>query len=261
MKGRVFTGFWGCLVVFIYSSMLFADVEIEKGRTLFTKGDIWGALKIFSACLRDEITIGQHQHVACLYLGEKAAEQVILSMNRRGCREEDLAKFRKLGLKAEMQKYFDVYCEYDYAFFKMLRKKFPFSPYWAEVEFMFRGGCNAYVPQGWKDCEKAELKYIEEFSSVDYVVRAKLELARLYDNLWEHLTDPQGPVELVGTDNAEQNKILVEESRYKAIILYRDILRSASTLITDDEHRMVISRYAELQARIPGHVFYGLSID
>ena len=68
-------------------------------------------------------------------------------------------------------------------------------------------------------------------------------------------------MEFVGTGNAEQNKILAEESRYKALILYHDILRSASTLITDDEYRMAMSRYAELQARIPGHVFYGLSID
>ncbi len=261
MKMRMFSRFLACFTVFMYSSILFADVEIEKGRTLFTKGDIWGALEIFSACLHGKIALEERQLVECLYLGEKAADQVILSINRKGCRKEDLAKFRKLGLKVQMQKYFDVYCEYDSEFFRTLRKKFPFSPYRAEVEFMHRGGCNVYVPQGWKDCEKAELKYIEEFSGADYVIRAKLELAHLYDNLWEHLTDLQGPVELVGTGNAEQDKTLAEESRYKALILYHDILQSASIFITDDEYRMAMSRYAELQARIPGHVFYGLSID
>lgn len=261
MKTHVFAGLLACFAVSMHSSMLFADVEIEKGRMLLTKGDVWKALEIFSACLRDGTTINQHQHVECLYLGEKAAEKVMNTMNRGGCRQEDLARFRSLGLRTEIQKYYDTYCDYGHEFFWTLRKKFPLSPYRAEVEFTFRGSCDVYVPQGWKDCEKAELKYAEEFSGVDYVVRAKLELAYLYDNLWEHLTDLQGPVELVGTGNTEQDKILAEESRYKALILYHDILWSASPLITDDEYRMATSRYAELQARIPGHVFYGLSID
>ena len=116
------------------------------------------------------------------------------------------------------------------------------------------------MPLGWRDCERADLEYIQSFPDSPFSVVAKLSLARLYDNLWELLSEPDGPIDLVGTGNPTADAEMAEQARYKALLLYDEILRSESAQISHGDYRMSAARYAGLQAKIPGNSFYALSI-
>lgn len=249
----------GCTASFAVSGAVFARVDVERGRLMLDKQEHWAALELFAPCLKDSYSAEKNEHANCLYLGEKAAAEVMLSIQRSDCENSDLLRLEKLGLQPIRNvKY--AGCLYDYDFFKKLRARFPNSRYRDEVELLFRGGCNVYVPLGWRDCERADLRYIESFPDSLFAAVAKLSLARLYDNLWDHLSDPHGPIDLVGTGNPAEDTAMAEQARYKALLLYDEILRSASAQISDGDYRMSAARYAELQAKIPGNSFYALSI-
>lgn len=259
MRAYKIVVFIGCIAAFSVSGALFARVGIEQGRTMFEKQEYWAALELFAPCLQDSYQAEKNEHTDCLYLGEKAAAAVMLSIQRSDCENSDLLRLEKLGLQPIRNvKY--AGCLYDYDFFKKLRVRLPDSRYRDEVELLFRGGCNVYVPLGWRDCERADLRYIESFPDSTFAAVAKLSLARLYDNLWEHLSDSGGPIDLVGTGNPTEDAEMAEQARYKALLLYDQILQSESAQISDADYRMSAARYVELQAKIPGNSFYALSI-
>lgn len=259
MRAYLIAVLLGCIASFTLCSLAIARVNVEQGRAMLEKQEYWTALELFASCLQDSHQAEKNKHADCLYLGEKAAVAVMLSIQRSGCENSDLLRFEQLGLQPIRNvKY--AGCLYDYDFFKKLRARFPNSRYRDEVELLFRADCNVYVPLGWRNCERADLEYIQSFPDSPFAVVAKLSLARLYDNLWELLSEPDGPIDLVGTGNPAEDAAMAEQARYKALLLYDEILQLESVQISDTDYRRSATRYAQLQAKIPGNVFYALSI-
>jgi hypothetical protein len=241
-----------CLGVMIPPSTS-ADDDIVAGKKLLERGDAWGALTVFAPCLKHPLADADKQ-VDCLYFGDKASRAVIASMSRHGCRDADIARFNRLGFKTRRLHVTEDYCAEDPIFLLTLQRGYPHSRYRDEVEFLLRGGCDVYKASGgWRDCERHDFEYIEAFSSSEYVALAKLELARMYAELWEVFNEDRSVfAHEGGTGDTTKDARLAAEYRYRALLLYRELLHSQNRLLAP-QIRSIAIRYAKLSAGIDSH--------
>jgi hypothetical protein len=167
----------------------------------------------------------------CLYLGDHAAS---------GLRDQIQEHLREAGSDAaESSKWLaaitppivsaDDWPIYHHDFFRRLARLFPDSSYADEFEYYL-------VPapdEAWKLAVKKLRAYLDRFPAGHYVAAVELELAGIYDNLWDLVRpgsqEPQVYRQELITGNRRRDAYRAKQYREQALIFYQRALRAFST--------------------------------
>jgi len=188
------------------------------------------ALKALAPCLKAKVG-ARPDLEECLYLGEYAAS---------GLREQIQVHLWKVGNdKAGRSKWLaaitppvvssDDWPTYDHDFFHRLARLFPDSSYADEFEYYLMPAPD----KAWKPAVKKLRAYLDRFPAGHYVAAVELDLAGIYDNLWDLVRpDSQEPKlyrEDFITGNPRHDAYRAKQYREQALIFYQRALRAFST--------------------------------
>ena len=230
-----------------------SKVDIDSARKMVVEKKYFSALQIVSPCLNVKNSAEISNLDECLYLGEKIAEKAVSDMSAKY--SQSLYDITQLYQGKSPVKYHNKLNEienqlvkpildlgispfystiggdwiYQHEFFKTLNSQLPNPKYQDEVEYVLFSSSPSAVTSQWKLWVSGLEQYIKRHPTGIFSLRAKLDLARLYDDLW-FLADP-GHVEKYKTylmDNQgiyiDQNPTLANEHRKKALKLYHEII-------------------------------------
>lgn len=198
-----------------------SEIDINKAKELLNKAQYKEALTILSPCLNENLNIPNQILEECLYLGENASAEMEDAMWRDGVGDSERDKiFKSYGIKPEYDHHNGPI--YNHAFFNRLKVTFPTSKYKDEYTYIL------IKNENWKIWEKQLISYLKEFPEGNYAIKAKLDLAHLYDNLWDVLSEDNLYREYFSSGNLEEDLKRAEDYRSKAINLYEAVLKDAT---------------------------------
>lgn len=228
-----------CLVciAFLFSSInVYAEVRLEEAKILYYEQDKYlEALQLVSPCLKVDSPKDVPDLEECLYFGNSVSEKAMeelnvkqkiiqrnfnIDMKERSILINDLlAPYKKMGITPVYAEPHNEY-RYQYEFFKRLKELFPKSKYRAEYEYILLN--NGDVVCDWEEWLEALNEYIKEFPNSKYTLRAKLDLAYNYDDLWNLIHPDHDWSNLVVTFPKDEE--MANDYKQKALQLYKEIL-------------------------------------
>lgn len=211
--------------IFLFSITKIAladEIDINRAKVLLSKAQYKEALTILSPCLSENLNIPNQILEDCLYLGENAATKMEEAMWHKGIGDGERDKiFKSFGIKPEYNHHNGPI--YNHDFFHSLNATFPASKYKDEVTYIL------IQNNFWQAWENQLIGYLKEFPKGHYAIKAKLDLAHLYDNLWDVLSVEESFYrEDFSTGNFEEDLKLAEDYRARAINLYETILKDVT---------------------------------
>jgi hypothetical protein len=218
-------------------------VDIDNVNNMVQQQQYFAALKLVSPCLSANSVKEISNLEECLYKGEKIAIEAVSELSSKYWKmSDDLEKSTTNGnqsfyikreelLKALRQSYLDLgistrYNEivnefiYSHEFFKSLHEKFPNSKYQEEVEYILIDS-EASVNDWQQWISKLET-YIKRYPTGRYSLKARVNLARNYGDLW-NLMLPEHDWSFLVVEFPKDAK-LANIYRQKALAVYNAIL-------------------------------------
>jgi len=232
--------------VMLFSPIIsLAEIKLDEAKKLVNQKKYFDALKLVSPCLKAVSTKNIPNLEDCLYEGEKIAELAVEELSQQLFK---LLKNLKMENYPDYLSYYAAYdairkklegpyvnmgihlfycgsgAEYWYKseFFKRLKEIFPKSKYRAEYEYVLIDK-SAHV-NNWEDWISELENYIKNFPTGKYSLRAKLDLAYNYDDLW-NIIHPNHDWSFLGVTFPKDSK-LADEYKHKALKLYQEILKT-----------------------------------
>jgi hypothetical protein len=244
------------------------QIDLDRAMQLTESGNYFEALTIVSPCLKSGSADEFSNLEDCLYYGEKIA---ILAVNKLSTtylnaleRHEapqdfrswvGLLPYKKLGINPEWDHYNDA--TYKNEFFIKLSKVFPISKYKEEYTYklIVTGENSIENVSRWENDLKA---YLKVFPDGQYASRVKLDLANIYDNLWDILL-PENKNEYRTDFTSRDDRadgIAAEKYRQEALRLYNEFLSGKHTEgISDYQINNAKQRVTELEHKIKGNAY------
>jgi hypothetical protein len=256
------------------SNELPETIDLERALALSDQRDYLAALRIVRPCVREEAIPLYPNLEDCLYEGGRILEKAAGSIPDQDIDPSATDEFRRLAallpeINLEGYKYF---LDYENIFHQALAARFPGSPRMAEVRY---GLINADIAgdQGWQTWEQDLLDYLRDFPATPQAIRARLMLARIYDNIWQIMLEnlesepgeQEGYLAYMMSGDYERDSSVAESYRQHALSRYDEVLRdpaagkdpAGDVEATDLQH--VRQRRDDLDRRIKGHTFYILN--
>ena len=249
---RTFTVF---ILLLLFSSVSNGQskVDLDRARKMVAEKKYFSALQIVSPCLSVKNSGEISNLDDCLYFGEEIAIKAVADMSVKY--NASMAEIQKLEKPYDHDNYVNKKDElenqlvkplldlgvspfhseiggdwiYQHEFFTTLNSQLPNSKYREEVEYVLFSSSPSAVTSQWELWVSGLEQYIKRHPTGKFSLRAKLDLARLYDDLW-YIANP-AYVEGAKKDlmamqnvNVDQNSVLANEYRKKALTLYREII-------------------------------------
>lgn len=247
------------------------SIDISKTKTLASKQEYAQSLQILSPCLSATLATAFSNLEECLYEGEHIVNLLIPHLQKEILAYyaqhqgkvfdfstwPQVVAYKKLGLHFKFGHYGSVL--YAHEFFQKLKLLFPTSKYRAEYEYRL------IVPNiqgviGWQEWEALLQQYLKSFPKGKYATLSRLDLAHIYDNLWDLIRSDNrvGYHQYFTTGDVGKDKTISEQYRIKSIKLYQTALKRSSHL-EKSVLKKSKARLAALQERKPGYEFYILN--
>lgn len=254
-----------------------SKVDIDKANKMVAEKDYLSALQILSPCLIAKSAKEIANLEKCLYIGEEIAIKAVsvLSIKYRKSLKDMassysvydqsyyikqkemtdrlLSPYLEAGISPNYSEITDS-CIYEHEFFEALNNIFPNSKYQDEVEYILidqKASVN-----NWEQWISELEDYVKRHPTGKYSLRAKLDLARNYSDLW-NLVHPDHDWSFLVVEFPKDAK-LANAYKQKALSYYSAILNAQNkSLLTEQEISAIKKQVADLNMNKAGG---GLSI-